>query len=152
VDWWSLGILLYELTVGIPPFFSHNTNEMYHKIQYANLTFPPYLSENCKNLITLLLNRNPDERLGAGETDVEDIKTQPFFEGLDWDQMLAKEIEPPYKPNVKTSNEDTTNFSPEFTDEPVVDSVVPESHITDAMTTEFVGFTFNGEGDSAVLK
>ena len=51
VDWWSLGILLYELTVGIPPFYSQNVNEMYHKIQHGILRFPPFLGEECKSLI-----------------------------------------------------------------------------------------------------
>ena len=52
VDWWSLGILLYELTVGIPPFYSQNVNEMYRKIQEAPLLFPPNLSNPCKDLVT----------------------------------------------------------------------------------------------------
>ena len=51
VDWWSLGILLYELCVGIPPFYSQNVHEMYHKIQHGVLRFPPFLSDACKSLI-----------------------------------------------------------------------------------------------------
>jgi len=64
VDWWSLGILLYELTVGIPPFYSQNVNEMYSKIQHGVLRFPPFLTEECKSLITLLLNRDPKKEIG----------------------------------------------------------------------------------------
>jgi serine/threonine protein kinase len=55
VDWWSLGILLYELTVGIPPFYSQNTNEMYNKIKHGVLRFPQFLSEGCKQLIVAVL-------------------------------------------------------------------------------------------------
>ena len=51
VDWWSVGILLYELCVGIPPFYSRNVNEMYDKIQHGVLKFPPFLSEACRNVI-----------------------------------------------------------------------------------------------------
>jgi serine/threonine protein kinase len=151
VDWWSLGILLYELTVGIPPFYSHNTNEMYHKIQYGVLKFPPHLSEECRHLISSLLNRNPDDRLGSSTDDVEEIKAHPFFESTDWEAILSKEATPPYRPRVNTAEGDTSLFSAEFTDEPVVDSLVPESHITDAMTSEFVGFTFNPDAENSVL-
>ena len=66
VDWWSLGILLYELTVGIPPFYSQNVNEMYNKIQHGVLRFPPFLSENCKSRIVGLLNRDPEETINTG--------------------------------------------------------------------------------------
>uniref|UniRef100_A0A6A7G348 non-specific serine/threonine protein kinase n=1 Tax=Hirondellea gigas TaxID=1518452 RepID=A0A6A7G348_9CRUS len=140
VDWWSTGILLYEITVGIPPFYSQNVNEMYHKIQHGILRFPPFLTENCKQLIIKLLNRNPDERLGSGPDDVEEIKKQPFFDSIDWEKLLRKEIEPPYKPNVK-GKEDTSNFDVQFTDEPVVDSLVTDSNLAGTSDT-FVGFTY----------
>ncbi len=58
VDWWSLGILLYELTVGIPPFYSQNTNEMYNKIKHGVLRFPQFLSEGCKQLIVAVRGRS----------------------------------------------------------------------------------------------
>jgi len=64
VDWWSLGILLYELTVGIPPFYSQNVNEMYNKIQHGVLRFPPFLSDNCKKIIVAFLNRDPKKTAG----------------------------------------------------------------------------------------
>lgn len=86
VDWWSLGILLYELTVGIPPFYSQNVNEMYHKIQHGVLRFPPFLSDECKDLIVALLNRNPEARLGSSERDVEELKEHPFFAPIDFEK------------------------------------------------------------------
>jgi len=124
VDWWSLGILLYELTVGIPPFYSQNVNEMYRKIQEAPLLFPPNLSNPCKDLIGKLLDRDPKKRLGSGGGDVEDITSHPFFENIDWDALYKKEIDPPYKPQVK-GLEDTSNFDDMFLKEQVVDSHVP---------------------------
>jgi len=141
VDWWSLGILLYELTVGIPPFYSQNVNEMYNKIQHGVLRFPPFLSEPCKNLIVGLLNRDPTKRLGSKD-DVEDIKTHAFFATLNWDKLTKKEIDPPYKPKVKAVD-DTSNFDDTFTKEPVVDSVVPQSSLSnDVNTDQFNKFTF----------
>jgi len=143
VDWWSLGILLYELTVGIPPFYSQNVNEMYNKIQHGVLRFPPFLSENCKNLIVQLLNRDPKKRLGSKD-DVNDIKAHPFFKTLSWEKLMKKEIEVPYKPKTKSAT-DTNNFDQTFTSEPVVDSVVAPSTLSSTMaetTGDFGGFTY----------
>merc|ERR1712154_478894 len=121
VDWWALGILLYELTVGIPPFYSQNVNEMYRKIQEAPLLFPPNLSNPCKDLITKLLERDPKKRLGSSDLDVKEIERHPFFKDLSFDKLYKKEIEAPYKPNVK-GIDDTSNFDEMFLKEAVVDS------------------------------
>jgi len=121
VDWWSLGILLYELTVGIPPFYDANPNDMYNKIQRGILRFPPFLSEQCKSMIVALLNRTPEKRLGSFN-DVEDIKNHPYYEGFDWDKLYRKEIDIPFKPTV-AGKDDSSNFDPTFTSEPVVDSL-----------------------------
>lgn len=145
VDWWSLGILLYELTVGIPPFYSQNVNEMYNKIRHGVLRFPPFLSEGCKQLIVGLLNRDPKKRLGS-TNDVDDIKDQAFFTSQpewDWDKVMRKEMEAPFKPRVK-GIDDTSNFDEEFLREPVVDSVVVGSNL-DQGGSDFQGFTFQGE-------
>eukprot|EP01083_Nonionella_stella_P064611 168603_1 len=139
VDWWSLGILLYELTVGIPPFYSQNVKDMYEKIQRGVLRFPPFLSPECKSLIVKLLNRDPAKRLGGGTDDVEQIKNHPFFASMDWEKLYRKEIEPTYKPTVK-GPEDTSLFDTEFTNEPVVDSFVADSDLV--KEDVFQGFTF----------
>jgi serum/glucocorticoid-regulated kinase 2 len=142
VDWWSLGILLYELTVGIPPFYSQNVNEMYNKIQHGVLRFPPFLSEGCKQLIVGLLNRDPKKRLGS-DKDVEDVKASVFFtsqDHWDWDKVYRKEVDAPFKPKVK-GIEDTSNFDDEFLREPVVDSVVAGSALD--QTADFQNFSFN---------
>lgn len=147
VDWWSLGILLYELTVGIPPFYSQNVNEMYRKIQEAPLLFPPNLSAHCKDLIKQLLERDPSQRLGAGPNDFADIRAHAFFARLDWDALYRKEVDPPYKPNVR-SETDTSNFDKQFTNEPVVDSFVPSTGAIGG--DEFVDFTFGGGRGTAL--
>jgi serum/glucocorticoid-regulated kinase 2 len=147
VDWWSLGILLYELTVGIPPFYSQNVNEMYNKIQHGVLRFPPFLSEGCKSLIVQLLNRDPKKRLGSKD-DVNDLKVHPFFKPISWDKLYKKEIDCPYKPKVKGGKEsDPVNFDPTFTAEPVVDSMVAPSTLSQTLTdtgADFSDFTYQG--------
>lgn len=146
VDWWSLGILLYELTVGIPPFYSQNVNEMYNKIQHGVLRFPPFLSDPCKQIIVALLNRDPKKRLGSTD-DVNDIKSHAFFEDIDWDKMMKKEYDSGFVPKIK-SEIDTTNFEDTFTSEPVVDSVVDGSALSQTLAghdKDFGGFTYKGK-------
>lgn len=138
VDWWSIGILLYELTVGIPPFYSRNVNEMYDKIQHGMLRFPPFLSEDCKSMIVSLLVRDPDKRIGAGHRDIDEIREHAFFRVLDWQKLYDRDIDPPYKPRVKGKS-DTSNFEKLFTNEPVVDSPTDASSEGNDI---FVDFTF----------
>eukprot|EP01084_Bolivina_argentea_P084182 152318_1 len=151
VDWWSLGILLYELTIGIPPFYSQNVNEMYKKIQCAPLQFPPQSTPCCKSLISLLLERDPKYRLGSGSHDVHEIQRHPFFKNIDWNKLYNKQIEPIYKPNVKNDT-DTSNFDKQFTNEPVLMSYESNANqsplksatngATDVPPAEFDDFSF----------
>jgi serum/glucocorticoid-regulated kinase 2 len=100
VDWWTLGVLLYEMLTGLPPFYDENTNEMYRKILSEPLHFPgpEVVPPAAKDLLTKLLNRNPDERLGAGGS--AEIKAHPFFHAIDWRKLLQRKYEPTFKPNV----------------------------------------------------
>jgi len=147
VDWWALGILLYELTVGIPPFYSQNVNEMYNLIQHGVLRFPPFLSDSCKNIIIGFLNRDPKKRLGC-VSDVEDVKAHPFFKETNFEKLYKKEIISKYKPELK-SEDDSSNFDKEFTSEPVVDSVVAPSALGQSIAGHekaFDGFTYDQRG------
>jgi serum/glucocorticoid-regulated kinase 2 len=143
VDWWAVGILLYELAVGMPPFYHNNVNEMYNRIQTATPKFPPQMSEACRDLIHCLLVRNPQKRFGS-QNDWDEIKRHPFFASLDLNKLLRKEIDVPYKPKLQTgSATDTSQFDKEFTDLPAVDSVVESSHLAAGLDQNmFQGFTF----------
>lgn len=146
VDWWSLGILLYELTVGIPPFYSQNVNEMYNKIQHGVLRFPPFLTDPCKKIIVAFLNRDPKKRLGS-LNDIEEIKAHEFFADKDWKKVLTKGYESGFAPKVK-GELDTANFEETFTQEDVVDSVVDGSALSQTLTghkDDFTDFTFQGQ-------
>jgi len=142
VDWWSLGILLYELTVGIPPFYSQNVNEMYSKIQHGVLRFPPFLTEECKSLITLLLNRDPKKRLGS-TLDVEDLKAHAFFKPIDFAQMHAKTLDPGYHPKI-SSEASTANFEEGFTSEPAVITYEAPSTLAPEDSAAFTDFSYQG--------
>jgi len=146
VDWWALGILLYELTVGIPPFYSQQVSEMYQKIQTGVLRFPPDLSDPCKSLIVALLNRDPKKRL-CSRDDVEELKAHPFFAMINWRDLYDKKIVPQFKPKVK-GKDDTNNFDSTFTSEPVVDSVIAQSQLAavSEAADAFPEFTYNPRG------
>ncbi|OMJ86471.1 hypothetical protein SteCoe_11963 [Stentor coeruleus] len=97
LDWYLLGVVLYEMIVGNPPYFSSNKNELLHNIQRGKLKVPSSLSTEVKDLIKELLQRDPSKRLGAHK-DAEEIKKHPFFNGIDWDVVLRKELSPPKVP------------------------------------------------------
>lgn len=140
VDWWSLGILLYEMLVGLPPFYSENVNVMYELIQKAQLRIPSFVSADARTLLVKLLKRDPRERCGYGPEDVKQIQTHPFFKSFDWVKCYNRQIQPSFVPKVR-GDADTSQFDEEFTSEPVVDSVVQSSQM--ARAANFTGFTYN---------
>lgn len=94
VDWYLLGVLIYEMLVGMPPYFSSNREELFENIKKAQLKLPRSLSEEAKHLITHLLKRDPAKRLGA-QNDAADIKTHPWFKDINWDDALQRKLQPP---------------------------------------------------------
>ena len=141
VDWWSVGILLYEMMVGIPPFYSENTNLMYELIQKAELRIPGFVSAEARDLITKLLHRDPNRRLGSTDADCEPMKKHAFFQSINWEKLYKREIKPDFVPKVSHDG-DTSNFDAEFTSERVVDSVEQSSKLATAGKADFGGFTF----------
>ncbi|KAH0785074.1 AGC family protein kinase [Histomonas meleagridis] len=140
VDWWSYGILLFEMISGLPPFYDENTKKMYHKILTEDIIFPPYFSDEAADLISKLLDRNPSTRLGSSENDAEDIKSHPFFNSINWDDVLNLKYTPEWIP-VISSETDTSNFDEEFTKEDAVVSFEDESLIVNETQKAFDGFT-----------
>jgi len=98
VDFWGLGILIYEMIVGKVPFYHENINEMFKKIAYEDVVFPQDLiSTPIQDLITRLLKKTPTDRL----TNFNEIKNHPFFAEINWEMLYKKEIPPPFLPSVK---------------------------------------------------
>ncbi|CAH0052943.1 unnamed protein product [Clonostachys solani] len=142
VDWWTLGVLLYEMLTGLPPFYDENTNEMYRKILSDPLHFPgpEIVPPAARDLLTRLLNRDPAQRLGANGS--AEIKAHPFFHAIDWKKLLQRKYEPTFKPNVVDAL-DTANFDPEFTSEPAQDSFVDDPVLSQTMQNQFAGFSYS---------
>ncbi|EXJ80770.1 AGC/AKT protein kinase [Capronia epimyces CBS 606.96] len=151
VDWWTLGVLLYEMLTGLPPFYDENTNEMYRKILQEPLHFPgpEIVPAAAKDLLQKLLDRNPERRLGAG--GAAEIKAHHFFAGIDWRKLLQRKYEPSFKPNVVDAR-DTANFDKEFTSEIPKDSYVEGPALSQTMQQQFAGWSYNrpvaGLGDA----
>lgn len=144
VDWWTLGVLLYEMLTGLPPFYDENTNEMYRKILQDELRFPAEVAPDARDLLKGLLTRDPNHRLG--NNGAQDIKSHPFFSVIDWRKLLQKKVQPPFKPSVESAI-DTSNFDEEFTSEVPLDSVVDDSHLSETVQRQFDGFTWNPTGE-----
>ncbi|CAG8674411.1 13199_t:CDS:2, partial [Racocetra fulgida] len=140
IDWWTLGVLLFEMLTGLPPFYDENTNEMYRKILQDELRFPDEVSSEARSLLTGLLTRDPNHRLG--NNGAQEIKEHQFFSAIDWKQLILKKVQPPFKPSVESAI-DTSNFDEEFTSETPQDSVVNDSHLSETIQRQFDGFTFN---------
>ena len=131
-DWWSFGILIYELLFGITPFYNKDKNRMFELIEIGELKFPKTIkigeeekplkvSDDAKNIISKLLAKNPGERLG--KKGINEIKTQPFFNVLNFDTIKIKKIKAPSKPKFDENNP-TENFDEDYVKMPTTESPV----------------------------
>ena len=159
VDFWSLGVLVFEMCCGWSPFYAEDTQQMYKNIAFGKVRFPrDALSTEGRNFVKGLLNRNPKHRLGA-TNDAEELKVHPFFNDIDWTALTKKMVVPPFKPKLK-SVLDTSNFDPEFTNALANSSslnaralalaagAMPASTpLSPGMQANFKGFTFVDESN-----
>ncbi|XP_048352592.1 serine/threonine-protein kinase N2 isoform X3 [Sphaerodactylus townsendi] len=116
VDWWGLGVLIYEMLVGESPFPGDDEEEVFDSIVNDEVRYPRFLSTEAISIMRRLLRRNPERRLGAGEKDAEDVKKHHFFRLIEWNALLAKKVKPPFVPVIR-GREDVSNFDDEFTSE-----------------------------------
>ncbi|XP_048343466.1 ribosomal protein S6 kinase alpha-2 [Sphaerodactylus townsendi] len=138
-DWWSFGVLMFEMLTGSLPFQGKDRKETMALILKAKLGMPQFLSIEAQSLLRALFKRNPSNRLGAGLDGVEEIKRHSFFATIDWNKLYRREIKPPFKPAVGRP-EDTFHFDPEFTSRTPTDSPgVPPSANAHYL---FRGFSF----------
>lgn len=121
------------MLVGIPPFYTNNRQELFERIKYAAPKYPPHLSKRARDLLENLLKKDPAKRLGTVK-DAESIKTNPWFEGVNWRALFEKQYEAPFTPRI--NNEfDLSNFDPEFT-EIAINSMSYNDGLTDAMKNQ----------------
>ncbi|MBN3321679.1 KS6A3 kinase, partial [Atractosteus spatula] len=138
-DWWSFGVLMFEMLTGTLPFQGKDRKETMTMILKAKLGMPQFLSSEAQSLLRMLFKRNPGNRLGAGPDGVEEIKRHAFFSTIDWNKLFRREIHPPFKP-ASGRPDDTFYFDPEFTAKTPKDSPgVPPSANAHQL---FRGFSF----------
>ncbi|KAH9841440.1 AGC/Akt protein kinase [Rhodofomes roseus] len=142
IDWWTLGVLLYEMLSGLPPFYDEVTDKMYQKILTSPLVFGDEIASQARSILTGLLTRDPLQRLGVNGAD--EIRKHPFFaKNIDFEKLVQKKIQPPFKPSV-SSPVDVSNFDTVFTTEAPMDSVVEGSQLSQTVQAQFAGFSYDG--------
>uniref|UniRef100_G3P0Y8 Protein kinase C n=1 Tax=Gasterosteus aculeatus aculeatus TaxID=481459 RepID=G3P0Y8_GASAC len=132
VDWWALGVLLYEMLSGHAPFEAENEDDLFESILNEDIVYASWLSAEAVNILKALLTKNPARRLGCVASGVgEDaVTSHAFFADIDWEKLNRREMEPPFKPRIVKTAEDVNNFDPDFTQEaptltPIDEPLIP---------------------------
>ncbi|XP_004299621.1 PREDICTED: serine/threonine-protein kinase AtPK2/AtPK19-like [Fragaria vesca subsp. vesca] len=136
-DWWSIGILLYEMLSGQPPFTHANRKKLQERIIKEKIKLPPYLTTDAHSLLKGLLQKEPSQRLGSGPSGGDDIKRHKWFKTINWKKLEARELLPKFKPDV-TGKDCTANFDRCWTTMPLDDSPAP----TPTAGEHFQGYTY----------
>ena len=145
VDWWSLGVLLYEFLAGYSPF-REMKNRIDLNIYKRKLKQDPLISDTAFDLIKKLCQTNVEERLGK---NVKDIKNHKFFEDIDWVKLEKKQITPPFKPKIRYQG-DVRNFDKMFTDMPINSTLGNKDQTMNTLSTRnskntYINFTYLGD-------
>lgn len=144
-DYWAFGVVIYEMLCGSHPFYSDDRDEIEYNILNSEITYAKWVTAPAENLISGLFDRNPNTRLGSGENGIQVIKNHPFFYGIDWDKLINKEIEVPFKPEL-TDDFDVSFFDEQFTGEYAgLTPIGSEEDMTDAQNVDIEGFSFIGD-------
>ncbi|XP_065908335.1 ribosomal protein S6 kinase 2 beta-like isoform X2 [Dysidea avara] len=137
-DWWSFGVLMYEMLTGSLPFQGENRKATMTMILKAKLGMPQFLSPEAQSLLRVLFKRNPINRLGHGPTGIENIKAHPFFASIKWEKLYKRQVNPPFKP--ACSRDDAFYFDSEFTSRTPRDS--PGVPVSATSKELFRGFSY----------
>jgi len=143
VDWWCLGTVLYEMLVGLPPFYCKDHAEMYERIVEQPLRLVMVGSPSAREILQQLLHKDKSKRLGA-KRDFDEIKDHAFFMPIEWDKLLRRELKPPFIPRVR-SEIDTSQIDKDFTNvRPNPGSLIPNTPrlLAPIDKADFPGFSY----------
>uniref|UniRef100_A0A8C4EBK8 Protein kinase C n=1 Tax=Dicentrarchus labrax TaxID=13489 RepID=A0A8C4EBK8_DICLA len=141
VDWWSFGVLLYEMLIGQSPFHGRDEEELFQSIRTDNPVYPRWLTKDAKDILVKLFVREPEERLGTKGN----IRQHSFFSSTDWDSLEQRQVAPPFRPTL-TSPSDCSNFDKEFINEKPRLSCADRTLINSVDQTMFRNFSFVNPG------
>ncbi|XP_073950078.1 protein kinase C-like isoform X2 [Choristoneura fumiferana] len=139
VDWWALGVLLYEMLAGQPPFEADNEDDLFESILHDDVLYPVWLSKDAVSILKGFMTKNPVRRLGVAG-GAAGIRAHAFFRDVDWDALQQRRLRPPFRP--KKSKREAVNFDAEFTKEEPVLTPVPPDVVRTINQEEFRGFSF----------
>ncbi|OCT83196.1 hypothetical protein XELAEV_18025733mg [Xenopus laevis] len=137
VDWWSFGVLLYEMLIGQSPFHGDDEDELFESIRQDTPHYPRWITKESKDILEKFFERDPFKRLGV----VGNIKLHPFFKTINWTALERRELDPPFKPKVKSPS-DYSNFDREFLSEKPRLSFSDKNLIDSMDQSAFHGFSF----------
>ena len=130
MDWWAFGVLIYQMLLQQSPFRGEDEDEIYDAILADEPLYPIHMPRDSVSILQKLLTREPDQRLGSGPTDAQEVMSQPFFRNVNWDDIYHKRVAPPFMPQIKSAT-DTSNFDSEFTSvTPVLTPVQSGMHMS----------------------
>uniref|UniRef100_A0A672J0S0 Protein kinase C n=1 Tax=Salarias fasciatus TaxID=181472 RepID=A0A672J0S0_SALFA len=143
VDWWALGVLMYEMMAGQPPFEADNEDDLFESILHDDVLYPVWLSKEAVSILRAFMTKNPAKRLGCvvSQGCEEAIKTHAFFREIDWTLLEQRKVKPPFKPRIKTKR-DVNNFDQDFTKEDPVLTPTDEAIIRQINQEEFKDFSY----------
>jgi len=143
VDWWALGVLMYEMMAGQPPFEADNEDDLFESILHDDVLYPVWLSKEAVSILKGFMQKNVAKRLGCikAHGGEESIKHHPFFRDIKWKEMEERKVKPPFKPKIK-NRKDALNFDSEFTKEDPNLTPVNQEILKTINQEEFAGFSF----------
>uniref|UniRef100_A0A0G4FDF9 Protein kinase domain-containing protein n=1 Tax=Chromera velia CCMP2878 TaxID=1169474 RepID=A0A0G4FDF9_9ALVE len=125
VDWWTLGVFIFEATVGYPPFVDEEPLGIYQKILSGRVLFPKFFDRHAKDLVRSLLTADSGKRLGSGTAAADEVKIHRWFKDFDWGQLMRRDMQAGYTPIVKDPD-DSNNYE-EYPDSDEIPQVVQAS-------------------------